>query len=51
MPSAPLTPIDREEVTEPDGRVSMLFETRTGVRFCRITEPSGFVYWMQEVKG
>lgn len=50
VPSASVTPIDRCEVDEPDGRKSMLFETSTGVRFVRITEPSGFVYWLQEVK-
>lgn len=50
MPSAPLTPVDREEVTEPDERTSQVFVTTNGVRFVRITEPSGFVYWLQEVK-
>lgn len=50
VPSAQVTPVDREEVQESDGRKSMVFETSTGVRFVRITEPSGFVYWLQEVK-
>jgi hypothetical protein len=50
VPSAQVTPVDREEVDEPDGRKSMVFETSTGVRFVRITEPSGYVYWLQEVK-
>jgi len=50
VPSSPVTPVDREEVLEVDGRATMVFETKTGVRFCRITEPSGFVYWLQEVK-
>lgn len=50
VPSATVVPIDRAEVEEPDGRKSMLFETANGVRFVRITEPSGFVYWLQEVK-
>lgn len=51
VPSAQVAPVDREEVDEPDGRKSMVFETSTGVRFVRITEPSGYVYWLQEVKG
>jgi hypothetical protein len=51
VPSAPVTPVDTAEVDEPDGRKSMVFQTRTGVRFVRITEPSGYVYWIQEVKG
>jgi len=42
--------VDREEVNEPDGRVTMVFQSTNGVRFVRITEPSGFVYWLQEVK-
>ena len=50
VPSAPVVPIDREEVEESDGRKTMAFETKTGVRFVRITEPSGYVYWLQEVK-
>jgi hypothetical protein len=50
VPSAQVTPVDREEVDEPDGRKSMVFETSTGVRFVRITEPSGYAYWLQEVK-
>jgi hypothetical protein len=50
VPSAQVTPVDREEVEEPDGRRTMVFETSTGVRFVRITEPSGYVYWLQEVK-
>jgi hypothetical protein len=48
-PSAPLEPVDREDVTEGDGRVTRLFATKNGVRFVRITEESGFVYWLQEV--
>ena len=51
VPSAPLTPVDREEVLEEDGRATMLFETKNGVRFVRITDPSGYTYWLQEVKG
>jgi hypothetical protein len=50
VPSAPVFPVDTREVDEPDGRKSMVFETSTGVRFVRITEPGGFVYWLQEVK-
>jgi hypothetical protein len=50
VPSAQVTPVDREEVEESDGRRTMVFETSTGVRFVRITEPSGYVYWLQEVK-
>ena len=50
VPSAPVTPVDREEVLESDGRKTMVFETKTGVRFVRITDPSGFTYWLQEVK-
>jgi hypothetical protein len=50
VPSAPLTQVDRVEVDESDGRKSIVFETSTGVRFVRITEPSGYVYWLQEVK-
>jgi hypothetical protein len=29
--------------------VTRLFATKNGVRFVRITEESGFVYWLQEV--
>lgn len=47
-PTSGVTQIDREEVTEDDGRKSMVFQTSTGVRFVRLTEPSGFVYWLQE---
>ena len=50
VPSAPIMPVDREEVLEEDGRKTMVFETKTGVRFCRITDPSGYTYWLQEVK-
>lgn len=49
-PSAQLTPIDGAEVEEEDGRKTMLFRTDNNVRFIRITEPSGFTYWMQETK-
>lgn len=50
VPSAQVTPVDHEEVNEPDGRKTMVFETARGVRFVRITEPGGYVYWLQEVK-
>jgi len=50
VPKAQLTPVDGAEVDEADGRKTMIFRTATGVRFIRITEPSGFVYWLQEVK-
>lgn len=50
-PRANLTPVDGAEVDEADGRKTMIFRTDNGVRFIRITEPSGFVYWLQEVKG
>lgn len=50
-PSAKLTPVDAAEVTETDGRQTMVFRTDNGVRFIRITEPNGFTFWMQEVKG
>lgn len=49
-PTSGVTPVDREEIPEPDGRVTMVFQTSTGVRFVRITEPSGYVYWLKEVK-
>lgn len=49
-PKAPLTPIDGAEVEEADGRKTMLFRTDHNVRFMRITEPSGFVYWIQEMR-
>lgn len=49
-PTAKLEPVDTIEVTEDDGRQTRLFQTERGVRFLRITEESGFVYWMQEVK-
>lgn len=48
-PTSGVTPVDREEVTEEDGRVTRVFQSARGVRFVRITEPSGFVYWLQEV--
>ena len=43
--------MDREEIPEEDGRMTRVFESKNGVRFVRITEPSGYVYWLQEVKG
>lgn len=49
-PTAQLEPIDREDVHEPDGRETRLFQTLRGVRFVRIAEESGYVYWLQEVK-
>lgn len=49
-PTSGLTPVDREEVTEPDGRITRVFQTANGVRFVRISEPSGYTYWLQEVK-
>lgn len=42
--------MDREEIPEEDGRLTMVFESANGVRFVRITETSGYVYWLQEVK-
>lgn len=51
VPSAPVVPVDSAEVEESDGRKTMVFETSRGVRFVRITEPSGYTYWLQEVKG
>lgn len=49
-PTAKIEPIDREDVTEDDGRITRLFQTSRGVRFVRIAEESGYVYWLQEVK-
>ena len=49
-PRAQLTPIDAAEVTEDDGRVTMLYRTDHNVRFIRITEPNGFTFWMMEVR-
>jgi hypothetical protein len=49
-PSAKVTPVDTREVEEDDGRKTMVFATDNGVRFVRITEPAGFVYWLREVK-
>lgn len=49
-PSAKIEAIDREDVTEDDGRITRLFQTERGVRFVRIAEESGYVYWLQEVK-
>lgn len=48
-PSAKLTMVDSDEVTEEDGRMTLLFRTDHGAYFLRITEPSGFVYWLQKV--
>jgi hypothetical protein len=45
-----LQQVDGSEVEEPDGRKSLVFQTGHGVRFVRITEPSGFTYWLQEIK-
>ncbi len=50
-PTSGVTPVDREEIPEEDGRMTRVFESKNGVRFVRITEPSGYVYWLQEVKG
>ena len=49
-PSSRLEPVDTIEVTEDDGRLTRLFQTERGVKFVRIAEESGFVYWLQEVK-
>lgn len=48
-PDAPLEPVDRAEVPEDNGDITRVFRTTRGVRFVKIVEPSGFVYWMQEV--
>lgn len=48
-PSAVLTAVDPEPVTEPDGRVTQLFQTVNGKRFLEVVEKSGFVLWLQEV--
>lgn len=50
VPDAPLESVDREEVTEDDGRLTRVFQSKNGVRFVRISEESGFTYWLQEVK-
>ena len=50
VPTAPLEPVDREEVAEDDGRLTRVFQTANGVRFVRISEVSGYTYWLQEVK-
>ena len=50
VPTAPLEPVDREEVAEDDGRLTRVFQSKNGVRFVRISEISGFTYWLQEVK-
>jgi hypothetical protein len=49
-PTSGVTPVDREEIPEPDGSTSRVFQSANGVRFVRVTEPSGFVYWLKEVK-
>lgn len=49
-PDAPLETVDRDDVVEDDERITRVFQTANGVRFVRISEPSGFTYWLQEVK-
>lgn len=49
-PDAPVEPVDREDVVEADGRITRVFQTAKGVRFVRIAEPSGYVYWLQELR-
>jgi hypothetical protein len=49
-PRAKLTAVDPVEITETDGRTTQMYRTDNNVRFIRITEPSGFTFWMQEVK-
>lgn len=49
-PDAPVETVDSEEVAEADGRLTRVFQSKNGVRFVRISEPSGFTYWLQEVK-
>lgn len=49
-PTSGVQPVDQDEITESDGSTSRVFESATGVRFVRITETSGFVYWLKEVK-
>lgn len=50
VPDAPLESVDREEIREDDGRLTRVFQSKNGVRFVRISEESGFTYWLQEVK-
>ena len=48
-PKADLTADAQNPKTIADGITYEFFLTRFGVRFVRITEPSGFTYWRKEV--
>ena len=49
-PKADLTPDLAPPVKDPHGVEYTYFTTKFGVRFVRITEPSGFTYWRKEVQ-
>lgn len=49
-PKADLTPQGPPYKDFTDGLLYEYFTTKYGVRFVRITEPSGFTYWRKEVQ-
>jgi len=51
QPKAALEPLELEPTTEANGDRTQVFRTANGVRFVKIVEPTGFVYWLQEVAG
>ena len=48
-PKADLTPAPQTPGVDQNGTRYEYFTTKFGVRFVRITEPSGFTYWRKEV--
>lgn len=49
QPSAALTPTPEGEQDTPHGDKVTIFATVTGKRFARVVEPTGFIYWLQEI--
>jgi hypothetical protein len=49
QPSAPLEVEPPGEQDGEDGNKVTIFKTAFGKRFARVVEPTGFIYWLQEV--
>jgi hypothetical protein len=51
QPGAELTPEEPGEKEAANGDKVTIFRTAFGKRFARVVEPSGFIYWLQEIPG
>jgi hypothetical protein len=49
QPAAAVTQVDGEPKTDPHGSEITYWQTAFGKRFARITEKSGFTFWMREI--